>query len=144
MNQPGLRSCTPLGVVELLKFNNTAIEGRDAVVIAHVAARADILIAAMGRAAFVGPEFVKEGATVIDVGINSVSDRALVEKLFGRDPKREMDLEQKGYTLVGDVDPRVIEKAAFLTPVPGGVGLLTVAMLMRNTLEAFRRRRSLG
>lgn len=111
--------------------------------LAEVCSRADILVAAMGRPVFVGPGFIKPGATVVDVGMNSLTDRAKVSELFGDDPKRERDLREKGYTLVGDVDPRVIDKAGFLTPVPGGVGLLTVAMLMRNTLEAFKRRRKL-
>jgi len=174
-NQPGLRPCTPLGIVELLKFQGIRIEGKEAAVIGRslivgkslaammtnenatvtichsktgelpaVAARADILIAAMGKTAFVGPGFVKGGATVIDVGINRVSDPERIRELFGRDEKREKDLAEKGYTVVGDVDPRVIERAAYLTPVPGGVGLLTVAMLMKNTLQAFKRRRNLS
>ena len=174
-NQDGPKPCTPLGIIELLKFNRVPLEGRDAVVIgrslivgkpvaamltnenatvsvchsktknlADVARRADILVAAIGRPAFVRPEFVKPGATVIDVGINRVSDRGLVRELFGDDPKRAEDLDKKGYTVVGDVDPRAFERAALMTPVPGGVGLLTVAMLMKNTLEAFKRRRGLA
>jgi methylenetetrahydrofolate dehydrogenase (NADP+)/methenyltetrahydrofolate cyclohydrolase len=111
--------------------------------LAAVAARADILVAAMGKPGFVGPEFVKEGALVIDVGSNAVSDKAVVRKLFGEDPKREKEIDDKGYTWVGDVEPRVIEKAAWMTPSPGGVGPLTIAMLMRNTLDAFKRRRGL-
>jgi methylenetetrahydrofolate dehydrogenase (NADP+)/methenyltetrahydrofolate cyclohydrolase len=111
--------------------------------LAGVASRADILISAMGKAAFVLPDFVKEGATVIDVGINQLADRARVTELFGKDEKRDKDLAEKGYTIVGDVHPRVFEKAGAMTPVPGGVGLLTVAMLMKNTLEAFKRRRGL-
>jgi len=109
--------------------------------LAGVSSRADILISAMGKAAFVLPDFVKEGATVIDVGINQLADRARVAELFGKDEKREKDLAEKGYTIVGDVHPRVFDKAGAMTPVPGGVGLLTVAMLMKNTLEAFKRRR---
>jgi methylenetetrahydrofolate dehydrogenase (NADP+)/methenyltetrahydrofolate cyclohydrolase len=112
--------------------------------LAGVASRADILIAAMGRAAFVTSDFVREGATVVDVGINQLSDKDRVAALFGKDDKRERDLAHKGYTVVGDVDPRVFEKAGRMTPVPGGVGLLTVAMLMKNTLEAFKRRRQLS
>lgn len=111
--------------------------------LAHVASEADILVAAMGRAAFVTPVFIKEGATVVDVGMNRLTDKVKVEQLFGRDEKREQDLEKKGYTLIGDVDPHAIEKAEFLTPVPGGVGPLTVAMLMRNTLDAFKGRHNL-
>ncbi len=112
--------------------------------LADIARRADILIAAIGKAAFVRPEFVKPGATVIDVGINRVSDRELVGRLFGDDPKRREDLDKRGYTVVGDVDPRAFDRVALMTPVPGGVGLLTVAMLMKNTLEAFKRRRGLA
>jgi methylenetetrahydrofolate dehydrogenase (NADP+)/methenyltetrahydrofolate cyclohydrolase len=109
-----------------------------------VASEADILVAAMGRAAFVTLDFVKEGAVVVDVGINSLSDEARVKELFGEDEKREQDLIKKGYTLIGDVHPGVIEKASYLTPVPGGVGPLTVAMLMRNTLDAYKMRRGLS
>jgi len=109
----------------------------------EVAARADILVAAMGRPGFVGPEFVKEGAVVIDVGSNAVQDKALVLRLFGEDAKRLKEIDDKGYTWVGDVRPEVIDKAGWLTPSPGGVGPLTIAMLMRNTLEAFQRRHHL-
>ena len=108
--------------------------------LAGVCARADILIAALGKPGFIGPAFVKEGAVVIDVGSNAVSDRELVRQLYGEDPKRLKDIEDKGYTWAGDVDPRVIEKAGWLTPSPGGVGPLTIAMLMQNTLDAFKRR----
>jgi methylenetetrahydrofolate dehydrogenase (NADP+)/methenyltetrahydrofolate cyclohydrolase len=108
-----------------------------------VAAEADILIAAMGKAAFVTAEFVKPGATVVDVGMNHLTDKTKVKELFGDDEKRDKNLEEKGYTLIGDVHPQVFEKAEYLTPVPGGVGPLTVAMLMRNTLEAFKKRRNL-
>jgi methylenetetrahydrofolate dehydrogenase (NADP+) / methenyltetrahydrofolate cyclohydrolase len=108
-----------------------------------VCAQADILIAAMGQPGFVGPAFVKEGAVVIDVGSNAVSDKDLVRRLFGADPKREKEIDDRGYTWVGDVRPDVIGKAAWMTPSPGGVGPLTIAMLMRNTLDAFKRRRGL-
>jgi methylenetetrahydrofolate dehydrogenase (NADP+)/methenyltetrahydrofolate cyclohydrolase len=105
-----------------------------------VAARADILIAAIGKAAFVSEGFVKEGAVVVDVGMNQLEDSKMVKRFYGENDKRHKDLEEKGYTLIGDVDPRVIDKARLLTPVPGGVGPLTVAMLMRNTLESFKKR----
>jgi methylenetetrahydrofolate dehydrogenase (NADP+)/methenyltetrahydrofolate cyclohydrolase len=105
-----------------------------------VCARADILVAAMGKEAFVKPEFVKPGATVIDVGINSVGDPARVKGYFGEDERRRKDLETKGYTLVGDVHPAAFERAGAMTPVPGGIGPLTIAMLMKNTLDAFKRR----
>lgn len=112
--------------------------------LAGVASRADILVAAMGRPAYIQPEFVKEGAIVVDVGINYVSDGALIEKLFGDDQKRRQDWQEKGYTIVGDVHPLAREKTSLFTPVPGGVGPLTVAMLMRNTLLAFKRRHHLS
>ena len=106
-----------------------------------VCRRADILIAAIGRAAMITPEFVKPGATVIDVGINRVSDPGDVRSIVGGDEKREAEFAKKGYILVGDVHPKVAEVAGALTPVPGGVGPLTIAMLMSNTLRAARMRR---
>lgn len=109
-----------------------------------VASRADILVAALGRPAYIQPEFIKEGAVVVDVGINYVSDTNLVKKIFGEDEKRHQELQEKGYTIVGDVHPQAREKASLFTPVPGGVGPLTVAMLMKNTLLAFKRRRHLS
>jgi len=174
LNQEGLKPCTPLGIIELLKVNRIEIVGKRVVIIGRsfivgkplaammtnengtvtichsktkdlpkVASEADILIAAMGRGAYVTPAFVKPGATVVDVGMNYLTDKNKVGELFGKDEKRERNLREKGYTLIGDVHPRVIEKAKFLTPVPGGVGPLTVAMLMRNTLEAFKKRKGL-
>jgi methylenetetrahydrofolate dehydrogenase (NADP+)/methenyltetrahydrofolate cyclohydrolase len=112
--------------------------------LAQVAARADILVAAMGKPGFVGPEFVKEGAVVIDVGSNSVADKDVVRGLFGEDAKRLKEIDDRGYTWIGDVQPRVIDKAGWLTPSPGGVGPLTIAMLMSNTLDCFKRRRGLS
>ncbi len=112
----------------------------------EVTKQADILVAAIGRAGFIRGEHIREGATVIDVGINNVSDKDLARKLFGDDEieKRLAAIEKRGFTLVGDVNPKeAIEKAGNFTPVPGGVGLLTVAMLMKNTVEAARMRRSL-
>jgi methylenetetrahydrofolate dehydrogenase (NADP+)/methenyltetrahydrofolate cyclohydrolase len=97
----------------------------------------------MGKEVFVKPEFVKPGATVIDVGINSVSDPARVKAYFGEDERRQKDLQSKGYTLVGDVHPAAFERAGAMTPVPGGIGPLTIAMLMKNTLDAFKRRRGI-
>lgn len=107
--------------------------------------QADVLVAAVGRTAMIGPEAVKEGAVVIDVGTNRVSDRATVERLFPGDAGRLDTLERRGSILTGDVDfTRVKERAAAITPVPGGVGPLTVAMLLVNTLEASRRRQGLA
>jgi len=106
-----------------------------------VCRRADILIAAIGRAGMVTREFVKPGATVIDVGMNQVTDRAEFERLFAGNAKREETFRMRGSTLVGDVHPHVAEVAGRLTPVPGGVGPLTVAMLMANTVRAAKLRR---
>jgi methylenetetrahydrofolate dehydrogenase (NADP+)/methenyltetrahydrofolate cyclohydrolase len=107
----------------------------------EVCRRADILIAAIGRAGMVTREFVKPGATVIDVGVNQVTDRAEFERLFAGNAKREETFRTRGSTLVGDVHPHVAEVAGRLTPVPGGVGPLTVAMLMANTVRAAKLRR---
>jgi methylenetetrahydrofolate dehydrogenase (NADP+) / methenyltetrahydrofolate cyclohydrolase len=106
-----------------------------------VCRRADILIAAIGQPVMITPEFVKKGATVIDVGINRVDDPELAKLISAGDEKREAEFAKKGYILAGDVHPRVAEVAGALTPVPGGVGPLTIAMLMSNTLKAARLRR---
>jgi methylenetetrahydrofolate dehydrogenase (NADP+) / methenyltetrahydrofolate cyclohydrolase len=114
--------------------------------LADVCSRADILVAAIGRAGFVRSEHIKPGATVIDVGINNVTDATEAAGLFGADvlEKRLATIEKRGFTLVGDVNPRdAMEKAGNFTPVPGGIGLLTVAMLMKNTVTASRLRRGI-
>ena len=105
--------------------------------------QADILVAAIGRAGFIPPEMVKPGATVIDVGINRITDRAEFDRFFAGDAKREATFAKRGSTLVGDVHPKAFELAGAYTPVPGGVGLLTVAMLMANTVHAAKMRRGL-
>ena len=101
-----------------------------------VARHADILVAAIGRPAFVTREFVKPGATVIDVGINTLTSRAEVETIFGEGSRKRAQFAEKGRVLVGDVHPDVDSVAGALTPVPGGVGPLTVAMVLRNTVTA--------
>src|SRR2546429_2188609 len=101
-----------------------------------VCRRADILVAAIGRAAMITPDFVRPGATVIDVGMNKVTDPAEFHRLFGGNAKREETFRAKGSTLVGDVHPRVAEVAGAMTPVPGRVGPLTIALLMAHTLKA--------
>ena len=106
----------------------------------QVAATADILVAALGRAGFVTPDFVKPGATVVDVGINRVTDAAVARQLFGDGAPRLADFERRGSVVVGDVHPRVAAVAGALTPVPGGVGPLTIAMLLKNTVTAARAR----
>jgi len=108
-----------------------------------VTRQADILIAAVGRAGFVRRDFIKPGATVIDVGINKITDAAEARALFGDEAEKRIEaIARRGYTLVGDVHPAEADLVAGKrTPVPGGVGLLTVAMLMRNTLQAAKWRR---
>jgi methylenetetrahydrofolate dehydrogenase (NADP+)/methenyltetrahydrofolate cyclohydrolase len=109
-----------------------------------VAARADILVAALGRPGFVTPAFVKPGATVIDVGINRVTDRSVALEILGSDSSRLADFDRRGSIVVGDVHPAVASVAGALTPVPGGVGPLTIAMLLKNTVTAARSRRATG
>jgi methylenetetrahydrofolate dehydrogenase (NADP+)/methenyltetrahydrofolate cyclohydrolase len=101
-----------------------------------IAARADILVPALGRPAFVRRPFVKPGATVIDVGINVVTDADVARSIFPEGHPRRALFERKGSVLIGDVHPEVYEVAGAITPVPGGVGPLTIAMLMANTLKA--------
>ena len=104
-----------------------------------VCRRADILVAAIGRAGMVNRDFVRPGATVIDVGMNKVTDRAEFDRMFAGNAKREETFKTKGSTLVGDVHPEVAEIAGAITPVPGGVGPLTIAMLMANTVALAER-----
>lgn len=114
--------------------------------LAFITSQADILVAAIGRTGFVRGEHIRAGATVIDVGINNVSDPDQAAELFDADEveKRLAAIEKRGFTLVGDVNPKEAKaKAGAFTPVPGGVGLLTIAMLMRNTVEAAKARRSI-
>jgi methylenetetrahydrofolate dehydrogenase (NADP+)/methenyltetrahydrofolate cyclohydrolase len=104
--------------------------------LARVAGEADILVAAIGRPGFVTTEFVRPGATVIDVGTTPVSDRATVERLFAPGSKRREAFDRRGSIVIGDVHPDVADIAGALTPVPGGVGPLTIAMLLKNTVTA--------
>ena len=109
--------------------------------LAAVCREADILVAAMGRAAMLTADFIKPGATVVDVGMNSITDRAEAARIFAQMPEKIAAFEKKGSVLVGDVDPTAMrEKAGAYTPVPGGVGPLTIAMLMLNTVESAERR----
>ena len=172
-NRPGPRSCTPAGIMELLKRYNSPIAGRQATVVgrsdivgkpmaflllhenatltvchsktadlAGVCRQADILVAAMGRPAAITAEFIKPGATVIDVGINRIGDRDRATAIFRGDPAKLSAFDRAGSVLVGDVNPiDVAERAGAYTPVPGGVGPLTIAMLMVNTIDAAGRRR---
>ena len=106
-----------------------------------VASTADILVAAIGRPGFVTRDFVKPGATVIDVGTTYLTDRDAVARLFGADSPRLKVFDRRGRTVVGDVHPEVAQVAGALTPVPGGVGPLTISMLLSNTMRAAELRR---
>jgi methylenetetrahydrofolate dehydrogenase (NADP+)/methenyltetrahydrofolate cyclohydrolase len=103
--------------------------------------RADIVIAAIGRPAMIEPEWVRPGATVIDVGINRITNAAEAKRVFAKFPAKLAQFKEKGSLLVGDVHPSVADVAGAMTPVPGGVGPLTIAMLMSNTVKAARLRR---
>jgi len=164
--RPAPRSCTPAGIIELLKFYKIPIEGKHAVVLGRsdivgkpmalmllqesatvtichsrtanlkeICRQADILVAAIGRPGFVTADYIKPGATVIDVGINRVTDAGEAAN-FGR----AEEFANKGRTVVGDVHPLDMARVAgAYTPVPGGVGPLTIAMLMANTVELAER-----
>lgn len=105
--------------------------------------QADILVAAIGRAGFITPAMVKPGATLIDVGINRITAREEFDRFFKGNLRREEIFAKRGATIVGDIDPHAFEFAGAYTPVPGGVGPLTIAMLMANTVRAARMRRGL-
>ena len=164
--RPRFVPCTPAGIMELLQRHDIAVAGKRAVVLGRsdivgkpmalllmhadatvtvchsrtrdlpaVTREGDILVVAMGRAGFVRAEHVKPGAVVIDVGINRVEGADEARDLL--DETRLADFERKGYALVGDVHASSVRKvAAALTPVPGGVGPLTIALLMKNTVKA--------
>lgn len=104
---------------------------------------ADLLVAAIGRPGFVTAEMVKPGATLIDVGINRVTEAAEVEKFFPGDAARASTFVKRGSVVVGDIHPAAFASAGAYTPVPGGVGALTIAMLMQNTVTAAKRRRGI-
>ena len=106
----------------------------------RIASEGDILVSAIGRPGFVTPAFVKPGATVVDVGTTQVSDRVTIDRLVAVGSKRREVFERKGSLVVGDVHPDVAEVAGALTPVPGGVGPLTIAMLLKNTVTAAMQR----
>ena len=158
-----LAPCTPSGVIALLDHEGIDIAGRRAVVIGllhrhatvtichsrtaelpRVAAAADILVAAIGRPAFITRDFVKPGATVIDVGMNTLTDREEAVAIFGSESKKLAAFDRRGSVLSGDVHPNVAAVAGAITPVPGGVGPLTIALLLSNTVRAAEERRRGG
>jgi methylenetetrahydrofolate dehydrogenase (NADP+)/methenyltetrahydrofolate cyclohydrolase len=110
--------------------------------LAAITREADILVAAIGRAGFVTPEMVQPGATIIDVGINRLGTEEELERFFPGDAARRAGFEKRGSTIVGDVDPAAFAISGAYTPVPGGVGALTIAMLMSNTVKAAHMRRA--
>ncbi len=109
----------------------------------EVTRQADILVAAIGRPGFITREMVTPGATLVDVGINRVTTREEFDRFFKGNEKREAAFAKRGSVVVGDIDPKAFEISGAYTPVPGGVGLLTIAMLMSNTVRAARMRRGL-
>jgi methylenetetrahydrofolate dehydrogenase (NADP+)/methenyltetrahydrofolate cyclohydrolase len=172
LGRPTLAPCTPAGVMRLIDSTGVPIDGRHAVVLgrsdivgkpqaalllqrnatvtichsrthdlASITRQADILVAAVGRPILVTADIVKPGAVVIDVGMNRVGPE-FAERL-AHDEQKSRLLQKNGSVLLGDVDyARVREVAAWITPVPGGVGPMTIAMLMKNTVEAAARRRA--
>jgi len=109
----------------------------------EITRQADILVAAIGRPGIITPDMVKPGATLIDVGINRISTREEFDRYFAGNAKREASFTKNGSTIVGDIHPKAFELAGAYTPVPGGVGKLTIAMLMANTVHAAKMRRGL-
>jgi len=126
----------PMALLLLHRHATVTVAHSRTVDLPKLATEADILVAAIGRPGFVTQAFVKPGAAVIDVGINRLDTRAAVEKMFPGDPARLAAFERRGSMIVGDVHPNVADIAGALTPVPGGVGPLTIALLLRNTLRA--------
>ena len=130
----------PMALLLLHRHATVTICHSRTVDLPRVCAEADILVAAIGRPGFVTPAFVRPGAAVVDVGTSQVSDRAIVERLFPPESKRREVFERRGSIVVGDVHPDVAAVAGALSPVPGGVGPLTIAMLLKNTLTAAQQR----
>ena len=130
----------PMAILLLRKHCTVTVCHSRTVDLPAVAAEGEILIAAVGRRALVTADYIRPGAAVVDVGIHRVEDEGTCRELFGDDPARLDAVRRKGSTLVGDVHPlEARERAGWLSPVPGGVGPLTIALLLRNTLDAARR-----
>ena len=173
LQREGVIPCTPHGILRMLEYYRIPIAGKQAVVLgrsfivgrpmaslllnrhatvtvchsrtadlADQIARADILVAAVGQAGFVRPEMVKPGAVLIDVGINHITDPGEAAEICL--PAEAAKLAEKGAVVTGDIHPKAFENASYHTPVPGGVGLMTVAMLMANTVALFERRMGVG
>jgi methylenetetrahydrofolate dehydrogenase (NADP+)/methenyltetrahydrofolate cyclohydrolase len=132
----------PMAFLLLQRHATVTICHSRSVDLGGLTAQGDIVVAAIGRVGFVTPAMIKPGATVVDVGINRLDDRAQAEALFGPGHPRLADFDKRGSLVAGDVHPRVADVAGALTPVPGGVGPLTIAMLLKNTLAAATARRT--
>ena len=130
----------PMAMLLLHRHATVTVCHSKTVDLKKIASSADLLVAAIGRAAFVTREFVKPGSIVIDVGMNRLDNREQVENLFGPDSKKLESFDKRGSVVTGDVHPEVIDVAGALTPVPGGVGPLTIAMLLSNTVSAAEQR----
>ncbi len=130
----------PMAMLLLQRDATVTIAHSKTPALAALCATADILVSAIGRPGFVTTDFVRPGATVIDVGISRITDEAAAKQLFPEGSPRLADFARRGSLVVGDVHPSVAETAGALTPVPGGVGPLTIAMLLKNTLTAARAR----
>ena len=153
--RPALSPCTPAGIMEVLRRSDIEVHGRYAasatVTICHrftddlarFTREADILVVAVGRPELITPEMVKPGAVLIDVGINRITTASEVERLFPGDAARAEAFAKRGSVVVGDIAPAAFARSSAYTPVPGGVGALTIAMLMQNTVTAARLRRAL-
>ena len=109
----------------------------------EIVREADIVVAAIGRPGFVTADMVRPGATLVDVGINRITDPAEFNRFFANSPSRQESFAKRGSTVVGDIDPAAFALSSAYTPVPGGVGALTIAMLMSNTVRAAKMRRGL-
>ncbi len=173
--EDALYPCTPLGIVNFLKYKKIKLEGEKAVIIgrsnivgkplfflllkenmtitvAHsktknledLCKRADFLFAAVGKPLIIDNRYVKKDAIVIDVGVNSIDNEKLINKVYKDYPEKIKSFKKRGYILTGDVNPEVINRAKYLTPVPGGVGPLTVITLLENTIKAYEKKYSGG
>jgi methylenetetrahydrofolate dehydrogenase (NADP+)/methenyltetrahydrofolate cyclohydrolase len=130
----------PMALLLLQQHATVTICHSRTVDLASVTRAGDIIVSAIGRPGFVTPEMVKPGASVVDVGTTPVADRAVVARLFGDPSPRLTAFDKRGSTVVGDVHPAVADVAGALSPVPGGVGPLTIVMLLKNTLAAAQSR----
>ncbi len=129
----------PLAIL-LLKENMTiTITHSKTKNLQEITSQADFLFAAAGRPLMITKDYVKEGAVVIDVGVNALDDEKIIRKELSSLPEKIKSFEKRGYVLVGDVHPEVINKASYLTPVPGGIGPITVLTLIENTIKAFKK-----